>query len=384
MPDQNNSQIVGFTGIQQVPYHIHNGLDAPQLPFSSISTYQVSTDGTMAADSQTLIPTQSAVVTYVNARTSPGGNGTDGALNISSGTTTLSCGGLPVLIKNYTSISITATAKLNFTGAHAGGTTVILLSQGNITISSNTPGIDLTGIGGTGGNAGNGGAPGTNGSSSTEYAAIIDGFVHSGQFGGGAVTTTAGTGGAAPIGFTLQYRGMLTGPGQGGGGGGGGSNGASSNGAGGGAGGTGGGTLILESGGNISITGTINLSGQNGANGAGTGDGIHGAGTQGGSGGGGGGGASGSFIATYVGTYANTGTIILSAGSGEAGGTITTGGSGGAGNPGAGGGGGSGGASVTNPGVAGNTGGSIGTSGTTIGGTGGNGASGISLVNQLI
>lgn len=78
-------------GIQNVPFHIHNGLDAPQLPFSSIRDYTVSTDGTMAADSQTILPTQSAVVTYINSRLGAPyffGDGSDGALSKADGSTT--------------------------------------------------------------------------------------------------------------------------------------------------------------------------------------------------------------------------------------------------------------------------------------------------------
>lgn len=382
MPDQNSNEINStFQGIQQVPYHIHNGIDAPQLPFSSISTYSVSTDGTMAADSQTLLPTQSAVVTYVAAHIGPGGSGIDGALNISSGTTTINCGALPVVVKNYTSITISGTAKLAFSNPNAGGTVIIFLSQGNISItSSNNPAVDLTSMGGSGGVGGN---ISTNGTSASPYPAILDNnAIHAGLFGHGASGVSAGVGAGTTTSWNVLYRGRLTGPGMGGGGGGGGSTGTNSLGGVGGNGGIGGGTLILESGGNITITGMITLAGGNGTNGQNTGDGVNNA-FQGGGGGGGGGGASGSFIATYVGSYSNSGTVVLTAGSGEAGGAINVGSNGSSGVSGAGGGGGGGGASVTNGGLAGNTGGTGGGVGN-FGGTGGNGGIGAIYVNQLV
>lgn len=382
MADQTSSS-ANFSAVQQVPFHIHNGLDTPQIPFASIRDYTVSTDGTMAANSQTIIPTQSAVVTYVKAHTSPGGNGSDGALTITSGTTTIDCAGAAVIEKNYTSITISGTtSKLAFINPNAGGTTVILLSQGNISItSSNSPAIDLTLIGGTGGGGGN---VSSNGGNATSYPAILDNsLIHSGRAGAGASGASAGAGAATCVAWNVLYRGRLTGPGTGGGGGGGGSNGTFSTGGVGGGGGTGGGTLILESGGSITIgaSSTINLSGGNGTNGQGTGDGVHNS-FQGGGGGGGGGGASGSFIATYTTTYTNSGTITINAGSGEAGGTMSVGGTGGSGTAGAGGGGGGGGATVTNGGSVGTIGGTGGGS-ANVGGNGGNGAIGTIYINQL-
>ena len=58
-----------------------------------------------------------------------GGSGSDGALSISSGTTTIALGGARVVVKNYTNISITGTGDLAFSSPHADGTTIILKSQ---------------------------------------------------------------------------------------------------------------------------------------------------------------------------------------------------------------------------------------------------------------
>ena len=66
-----------------------------------------------------------------------GGDGSDGALAISSGTTTLDCANKKVFIKNYSSISITGTTgKLAFSNPHTSGTIIILRSQGNVTLTS--------------------------------------------------------------------------------------------------------------------------------------------------------------------------------------------------------------------------------------------------------
>lgn len=77
-----------------------------------------------------------------------GGTGADGALSITSGTTTITLSSAKLLIKNYTSISITGTGVLGFSGPSTNGCIIILKSQGNVTITSSTnPAIDLRNIG---------------------------------------------------------------------------------------------------------------------------------------------------------------------------------------------------------------------------------------------
>ncbi len=84
----------------------------------------------------------------VGGTTKFGGTGADGAL---SGTTVIDLGSAQVVVKNYTSISITGTQTITFTNPHANGTIVILKSQGNVTLTSSaTPNIDLRGIGAIG------------------------------------------------------------------------------------------------------------------------------------------------------------------------------------------------------------------------------------------
>jgi hypothetical protein len=92
-----------------------------------------------------------------------GGTGADGVLNISSGTTTINLGNAAVFVKNYSSISITGSAVLNFSNPNTNGTIIIFRCQGNCVItSSGSPAIDLTSMGGAGGTVGsrngNGGA----------------------------------------------------------------------------------------------------------------------------------------------------------------------------------------------------------------------------------
>lgn len=92
----------------------------------------------------------------LNLGKSFGGDGSDGALSISSGTTTLDLGGAAVVVKNYTSISITGDGKLAFSNPGDNGTIIILKSQGDVVITSSTvPCIDAAGMGAAGGSGGN-------------------------------------------------------------------------------------------------------------------------------------------------------------------------------------------------------------------------------------
>lgn len=238
-----------------------------------------------------------------------GGTGADGALSISSGTTTLDAGGEKVLVKNYTSISITGTAKITISNQHADGTILVLKSQGDVTITSSVTSIDL---------AGKGAAAGTDG-----VGAII--YTKAGGAGASAPSNTGtSTGGSAPTIYKVAdttiggvYR-VACGAGGGSGG----------NGwidGTGGAAGAGGGALIIECAGAYNFTtGTISTAGANGSAGS------TGSFAKGGSGGGG---AGGDIVILYKTLTANSGTYNKSGGSGgsmsNAGGTL--GGAGGAG-----------------------------------------------------
>ncbi len=264
-----------------------------------------------------------------SASTIFGGDGSDGILSISSGTTTIDLGGAAVFIKNYSSISITGTAALTFSNPHANGTIIHLRSQGDVTITSSTsPAIDVSGLGANSANNGNGAVLGTN--------AGVTG-VQGGQFG---VEGTGGAGGAVivlnttVVNFVIK---SLCGAGGG--------NGADGNldpGTGG-SGGRGGGALIIFCNGAYNVTSTLSAAGKVGANGtlgltsnasygnSGGGGGagsitagvVGGVGTGAGSdvGGGGGGGSGGSIICLYTTLTADSGTYTVTGGAGGTGAT---------------------------------------------------------------
>jgi hypothetical protein len=245
-----------------------------------------------------------------------GGSGSDGALAISSGTTTIDLAGAATFIKNYSSISITGTGALAFINPASTGTRIILKCQGGCTITSSaTRAIDIRSLGSSvGGNCPD----------------ILDASAH---FGGTGVNGSGGgAGGAAGLQITStpvfysntstkvqMLRFMFVVPGSAGGTGGNGSGGGT-----GGAGGRGAGALIIESGGAYNVTGTIDLSGTAGSDGT----------VSSTAGGGGGGGPAGMYLAVYGALTADSGTYTVTggaAGSGGAGAGSTGGGGGGGG-----------------------------------------------------
>lgn len=243
-----------------------------------------------------------------------GGTGADGALNISSGTTTINASGAAIVMKNYTSISITGTGILAFSNPHANGTTVVLKSQGAVTLtSSQAPMVNMVSIGAAGGaavSAGNtDGNPGGTG--------LSLGWVKS-NGGAGGLNGAGGAGGAIN---SLAYQSANINMNSGkydyifvGGGGASGRNGTGTSGVG----GNGGGALIIECGGAFNFTTSAGISVAGGTGGTATG-------TNGG-GGGGGGGFCGIFYNVLT---ANTGTITVSGGTGGGGNTVGGGGGGG-------------------------------------------------------
>ena len=278
------------------------------------------------------------------------GSGADGALLISSGTTTIDLGGQAVFTKNYTSFTINGTGALAFSNANVSGTLIVIRTQGNFIVTSTAlVAIDLRKLGGqngTGGvNAGGGYVPGTNGK---QFTLRVGGTNN--QFGLGAINETGQTGGTSTdiawqnyfiisTSTVLSNSAAVVMPGSGGGGGASGNDGGTGTPGNGGAGGDGAGALIAYIGGAYQVSSTINLSGEAGTAGT-TGDGG-----QTGGGGGGGGGAGGMFVAFYNYLISDTGTYTVTGGSAGSGGT-------GAGGSGQGGGGGAGAASVTTNGGA--------------------------------
>ena len=242
-----------------------------------------------------------------------GGTGADGALSISSGTTTLALGSATYFEKNYTSISITGTGNLAFSGSNSTtGTFIVLRSQGAVTLTSNSSAvIDLRSHGG-----GLGTANVIVDSPSSAGDGTIGGM-------GGASGTSAGSSGATFGGAGSSSFMILGGPcvpaampyalraypgGNGSNGVSGGANGFS--GVGGGAGGRGAAGLYIECGGTYTFTtGTIAGQGSNGSNG-----GTGGGGATHSSGGGGGGGAN--IVVLYSALGADSGTYTVTGGSG--------------------------------------------------------------------
>lgn len=253
-----------------------------------------------------------------------GGTGADGALTITSGTTTISMSSASYIEKNYTSISITGSGNLAFSNPGY-GSVVVLRSQGNVTITtSSTSAIDVRNMGG-----------------GNDAFKLYDnpGSTQNGNGGaGGGSTTGRGNGGAVVLGTGV---GAIIMPGLGlaalspflrwaapGGNGCDGSTGGTNGFSGGlpGGGGLGGGGLYIECAGAYTFTtGAINASGQAGTSNT---HNVSG-GQQGGAGGGGGG---GNILVLYATLTADSGTYNVAAGAGGTG--IFTGVNGNAGAPG--------------------------------------------------
>jgi len=250
----------------------------------------------------TVTPDALASSKYANTL-SFGGDGSDGALSISSGTTTIDCTNQAVVVKNYTSISITGTGKLAFSNPNTNGTIIILKSQGAVTLTSSSSSvIDLSNMGASGGAVG---STGTSGISNNLLAST-----------GGANGTGAVNGSGGVISLSSQIIGNLNlrnypaiTIGAGGGG--------AQTGATGAVGGRGAGSLVLECNGAFNFTtGTIEARGTAGTN---AGGGIGGAG------------GSGSVYVLYKTLTANSGTINVASTAGTAGGGSFFSGGGGAG-----------------------------------------------------
>jgi hypothetical protein len=246
--------------------------------------------------------TDLATSASVSAVTKFGGTGTDGALNVTSGTTTIDLGSANFVTKNYTSINVSVGATLAFSNPASGGTVIQLKSQGAVTVAGT---IDASGTGTAGGAAVS--TVSTPGNPGQAVAPAIL-FVAGGMTGGLGGIVAGGIGGGTPATSPYFYMSSLASlssgigrtliPGTGGGSG-------SVPGAGGtsGVGGRGGGALYIECAGAWNFTGTINVSGLIGGNGTG----------------GGGGGGAGTFLALYNTLTASSGTVTNNSGGGGTG-----------------------------------------------------------------
>ncbi len=276
----------------------------------------------MITDINTNLQDAQTQINNIKASFPFGGTGADGALSISSGTTTIDLGFAAVVVKNYTSISITGTANVVFTNPNTNGTNVLFKSQGNVIITSSaTAAISLDGMGAAGST--------TDGASGHAARGLINGPSE----GLGGSLSSGGAGGNPVLNVGVIYgKAIVVYPGGGGGRGNGGTN--SGNG------GNGGGGFYIECAGALDFTGTITSKGLAGGN-AGPSAGTVGGGGGGGSynggwggqfngnasiAGGGGGGGGGTVVIVAATITTNTGTITLTGGTG---GTGVTGGNGG-------------------------------------------------------
>ncbi len=260
------------------------------------------------------------------AATKFGGTGADGALSISSGTTTINLGGASYFEKNYSSISITGTGQLTFSNPSANGCVVVLKCSGNCTITSTaSPAILGDGLGAAAGNNGVGFTKGPTAPTSFGYN-----------------NYPGGTGFLSPsqsyIGINGKGVNLASGPyarlGVFSGAGGGTAPGAQNTGAG----GSGGIGVLIEVAAYLDFTGAITSKGSAGANGSGSaswgGDFYSASGwgsnSDGGEGGqqhapsssstcGGGGGGGGCVVILYNFLTANSGTITVTGGPGGTG-----------------------------------------------------------------
>jgi hypothetical protein len=271
------------------------------------------------------------------------GDGSDGALTVTTGTTNIDAAGARVVVKQYSSVSITG-GTVALINPHDEGTVLIILCQGNYT--NTTPGgltlascgaiggvgVTLTKVGDVNGfTLGNGGTINWNArgglrAGGAGQAILATGSAVRASGGGGAASmptdgTAAGTvgtatGGIAGVKLALNelargLHGIPVEPGNGGGSGGvsahgiGGSVTATSKDA-----GRGGGGLWIRVGGNWNFTGTINLSGSSPANAT-----CSGTGSGGGAAGGSSGGSGGYGLVQVKGTLtADSGTKTVTAG----------------------------------------------------------------------
>ena len=237
------------------------------------------------------------------------GDGSDGPLTITSGTTNIDCGGAKILVKNYTDISITGTGALIFSNPHPNGTIIFLKAIGNCELTSSaSPNIDVSGLGAAGGIGATTSL--ANGGTGAIANFTLDLLSHGGE-------SSATRLGGVPLNPTWQYitdvgkldlyRNLNIICGNGGGGGGAGIISAPSHG---GDGGNGGGALIMAIKGSYNQTGSIFADGKRGQDGV-----ILGPPLSETACGGGGGGSRGSVLIIY-GTLIASGTVTTNSGAG--------------------------------------------------------------------
>lgn len=162
-----------------------------------------------------LVALPSSITAKIKANMKFGGNGADGALSISSGTTTIDCASAKIKILNYSSISITGTGKLAFSNPHASGTIIVIRCSGNCTlISSSAPMIDASNMGAAGGIVTGDGANGVT-ESYIKTNGGKEGNVRTGGVTGSLTTTPMGDLGTLPTQLFSKYPRQFVGAGGG-------------------------------------------------------------------------------------------------------------------------------------------------------------------------
>lgn len=305
---QNALTTTQFAGVNKVPYHRHTGVDSPLIVTSGNNGFPTPADegdlvyynGTAwvaltIGTAGTVLVSNGSIPTWMTESAGSskfGGTGADGALNITSGTTTLDLGGASIFIKNYTSINISSGATLTFSNPPNGGSYIIFRSQGNVSVLG-TLSAALMGAG-----------------MNSTASDILDSESHAGGNGAGG-STPGGSQYLFPFLYhTQNYKYVFCAPGSGGG--------FGVNWFGGtGVPGVGGGSIYIECAGQYSATGTISTIGGNGT------------GTTDPNIGGGGGGGAGTFYCIYNSIGTDTATYDVSGGGGAGGGSGGSGGGGG-------------------------------------------------------
>lgn len=264
---------MGFESAFSIP---DGAITEAKLANASVTTDKLANN---AVTNAKLSSTIQALLTKLAFFPQDTGDGSDGALNVTSGTTNISG------LKQYTSISVSAGATLNITD------NVALFCQGDMTFEGNLTSSNNSGQG----------TLAEKGQNAVDDASVgVGGYGYMQAFRFAMMSLVIGSGGAGGSGASRR----------GGGGGGSYGQGFSGSSASGGSGSTsasGGagkyGVLAIV-GGNLSVgsSGSVNLSGATGGSGTGQA-------------GGGGGGGAGSFVARVKGNFSNTGSMTCNGGS---------------------------------------------------------------------
>lgn len=140
--------------ISPIAGHSHTGVDSPQVAGENLQFLDVVTNNASSLMHGFLRKLDGNTGHFLRGDGSWatvnkfGGDGSDGALSVTSGTTTLSFGSVAVLVKNYTTGTITG-GTLTASNPHSGGSLLVLRFQSNLTFTGGS--INLVGMGASAG-----------------------------------------------------------------------------------------------------------------------------------------------------------------------------------------------------------------------------------------